>query len=112
MRRKRQIKRREAIKALSGLAAMPYVITGTALGGADKAPANERVTLGHIGVGARGLSQAKWFGPESQSVAVCDPFRSRRERAAAQLGAAPHLDLRELLVRDDIDAVIVSTVDH
>jgi hypothetical protein len=112
MRRKRQIRRREAIKALSGLAAMPYVITGTALGGADKAPANERVTLGHIGVGARGLSQAKWFGPESQSVAVCDPFRSRRERAAAQLGAEPYLDLRELLARDDIDAVIVSTVDH
>ena len=87
MRRNRQIRRREAIKALSGLVAMPYVITGTALGGADKAPANERVTLGHIGVGARGLSQAKWFGPESQSVAVCDPFRSRRARIASAASA-------------------------
>ena len=70
------------------LARVFHVITGAALGGPGKAPANERVTLGHIGVGARGLSQAKWFGPESQSVAVCDPFRSRRERAAPRPSAA------------------------
>jgi hypothetical protein len=111
----KRVSRRAFLGHLGGAAlcaAGPYVLTSGALGSGAKAPASERVTLGHIGVGARGLSQAGWFGPESQSVAVCDPFRSRREAAARQLDAKPYRDLRELVARDDLDAVIVSTVDH
>ena len=111
---KRMTRREFTRRAAAGVVAVPYAITSTALGGAGKAAASERVTLGHIGCGARGQATIGFFRalPDAQYVAVCDPYASRRGRMAKSLGAAPYSDLRELLARDDVDAVIVSTVDH
>jgi len=68
------ISRRTLLKGAT--VAAPYVITSTALGNADTPPANERVTLGHIGVGGRG-GIGQLFGhfqqcKLAQSVAVAD----------------------------------------
>jgi predicted dehydrogenase len=89
--------------------------------------ANDRLLIGHIGVGQRGTSELRNYFLKlegSRSVAVCDVFRDRREKAAQMTQSyykekgfsAPqcksYLDFEEILMRDDIDAVHITTVDH
>ncbi|MBM4094488.1 MAG: gfo/Idh/MocA family oxidoreductase, partial [Planctomycetes bacterium] len=109
--------RREVLKTgcvlAAGIAA-PTVITSTALGGAAKAAASERITVGHIGVGGRGRDL---FGgvrglADAQSVAVADCYEDRRTAMAAVCGGKAYKDFREMLERDDIDAVVIATADH
>jgi glucose-fructose oxidoreductase len=100
--------------AAAAAVASPYVITSAALGSAEKPPASERVTLGHIGVGGRGGDLLRGFlhCQGAQSVAVCDAYQDRREAAARLTGGKPYADFRDLLARKDIDAVVVATPDH
>jgi len=94
-----------------------------------KVPApSERVTVGHIGTGNMGGGHVQGFlrVKDAQIVAVCDPFRSRREEKAKLIdehytktrskgtykACALYNDFRDLLARDDIDAVVVATPDH
>ena len=117
--------RRRFLKGL-GTAAIsaPYLIPSTAIGADGNTPPSERVTMGFIGVGGRGTAELKAFllNRDVQVVAVCDPFLDRRE-AAKQLiedhyegdgsykGCTAYRDFRELLQRDDIDAVDITTQD-
>ena len=121
---KRRFSRRRFLRraaALGGLAAAPYVITSTALGGEGRPPASERVVTGYVGVGPRGLLNVReQLGcPEAQVVAVCDVWKHVREQAKAVVDAhyknndcRAYNDFRELLARDDVDAVGVATADH
>jgi len=108
--------------------AAPYVLTSSALGSAAKPPASERIAIGHIGVGNRGGGLLHYFLnlADCQCVAVCDPFKSRREAQAKRVdahyakgadtgshkGCSAYNDFRELVARDDIDAVVIATPDH
>ena len=119
-----RLSRRRFLKGAAAAVATPYVITSTALGQGDVPPASERVAIGHIGVGGQGTGLLGGFlnVPNSRSVAVCDPFKDRREGRAAQIDAhygqasgkacAAYRDFHELLARDDIDAVVIATTDH
>ena len=99
---------------LKGAAAAPYVITSAALGSQDTPPASERVLLGHIGVGNRGRALMRGFMrcQGAQCVAVSDAYKSRRDACAAMIEGKAYADFRELLAREDIDAVVVATQDH
>jgi GFO/IDH/MocA oxidoreductase family protein len=99
---------------LKGAAAAPYVITSAALGTQDTPPASERVLLGHIGVGNRGRALMRGFMrcQGAQCVAVSDAYKSRRDGCAAMIKGKAYADFRELLAREDIDAVVVATQDH
>jgi len=111
---KKQYTRRSILKGAAAAAWAPYVITSTALGNAEKPPASERVTLGHIGVGNRGRSLLRGFMrcKGVQSVAVSDAYHSRRETCAGWIKGKAYADFRELLAREDIDGVVIATPDH
>jgi len=83
---------------------------GTALG------ANDRIVLGIIGSGGRGRSLMQSFlkHPGAEFAAVCDVYDDYRDKGLKIAGdrAKGYLDHRELLDRDDVDAVIVATPDH
>jgi len=96
----------------------PAIVPSTVFG--ETAPSN-MVATGHIGVGGRGgglLREAAHY-KNVRVLGICDCFKSRREKHAAGLNkrygsdvCKPYRDLREMLARDDIDAVVIATPDH
>jgi predicted dehydrogenase len=85
--------------------------------------ANDRLFLGHIGIGNRGRGLLEIAGALKDShnveiIAVCDLWAANRERAAqanAKLyGRAPQAfaHLEDLLARKDVDGVLISTPEH
>ncbi|MDI6448292.1 Gfo/Idh/MocA family protein [Anaerobaca lacustris] len=82
---------------------------------------SERIAVGCIGVGRMGTDDMREaLGIAGvQVVAVCDVDSRRVENAKTlvearyqQQGCAAYADFRELLARDDIDAVQIATPDH
>ncbi len=100
------------------LLAVPYVVPGSVLGKDGGVAPSERIVLGGIGIGSRGGYDLGCFlhEPDVQFVAVCDVKANRRkavkELADAKYGnqdCATYVDMRELLARRDIDAVLIAT---
>jgi predicted dehydrogenase len=93
-----------------------------------KAAPSDRLTLGFIGMGKQSRGHLQWAlnHAEAQVVALCDVHDLRLNHAAVAVAkkygeaaksgsatpCATYRDFRELLARDDIDAVIISTPDH
>jgi predicted dehydrogenase len=120
--------RRGFIKVASSAAlAAPYIVASQPRNVRGQA-ANDRITLGVIGVGMQGRGHASSFAQLDgvQVVAVCDVEATRRDAARRRVeeryadrkksgsyqGCATYTDFRELLARDDIDAVVIATPDH
>src|SRR5918992_251726 len=86
--------------------------------------ANDRIVIGHIGVGGQGtahLREMKIHASENNiaQAATCDVWRKRIDGSKAEIeknnaGAKveAYNDYRKLLERKDIDAVVVATIDH
>ena len=120
------ISRRKFVKKTARITAaavaFPYVIPSAAIGNAGAVPPSNRITLGMIGVGDHGTgTNLRGFLEQSDArvLAVCDVDKNRRERARNIVNdkydnrdCDSCNDFRELLGRDDIDAVMVSTPDH
>lgn len=120
---KRRIFLRNSAVASAGTLLAPTILTSCS----NWKGANSRVNIAHIGVGSRGSSTTKfYFLPQqgSRSIAVCDPFKNRRENFAKTIEAHyasefnesltcnPYLEFEEILERKDIDAVHISTGDY
>lgn len=98
--------------------AVPQIIPGTALGRNGVVAPSERIVMGGIGIGRRGTYDLGCFLGESdvQFRAICDVKHSARSAAKGRIDKKygnkdcdTHRDLRELLARDDIDAVLIAT---
>ena len=111
-RNHRHLTRRALLGGAAAAAAAPYIITSSALGDAKKKAASERVTFAVIGLGDRGPGHCGMGGGAGQLVAVCDTWKDRREKVAAQRKVRGYADFREVLARDDIDAVVLTVPDH
>jgi hypothetical protein len=101
--------------------AMPWLIPSRALGRDGAVAPSERITLGAIGIGPRGnaVLHGMLAEPDVQFVAICDVRVDRRESVKAMADrhygntdCAMYRDLRELLARPDIDAVLIATGDR
>ncbi len=78
---------------------------------------NDTIRMGLIGCGGQGTGDMRWASQHKgvKCVAVCDVDRDRRNKAAQTFNVdekAKYNDFRELLARDDVDAVVIGTPDH
>ena len=125
MKKNKNIDRRKFIKTASAMAAgaigFPYIVSASALGKAGTVAPSNRIVMGAIGVGEQGNGVLGNFLNQSdaQVVTVCDVDKGRRDRTVQHVdkhyqkkGCAAYNDFRELLARDDIDAVLIATPDH
>src|SRR6516164_3146466 len=90
---------------LAGTLAVPSSVLG----------ANDRVRMGIIGAGDRGLELVRWAiaTPGVEFAAFCDVYTKRLEIAKKVVPtAATYMDHRRLLDDKSIDAVIVATPQH
>lgn len=116
---RRQVLR--ASLAAGAAVAAPRVVPGSALGVGGRPVPSERIVLAHIGMGWFGTVDLKTFlgSQHVQNVAVCD-VDAAKATAAKELVDAHYghhdcriyRDFREMLDRDDIDAVSIATPDH
>jgi predicted dehydrogenase len=77
--------------------------------------ANERIVVGVIGCGGRGTGLGKTFHtqPDARTAYVCDPDRTRAERAREAAGADQAVaDMRVILDDKAVDAVVIASCDH
>ncbi len=122
------ISRRDLLRTSAAVGAglaLPTIVPSSVFGA--EAP-SERITLGCIGVGRMGtgdLGEALGF-KQVQVVAVCDLDSRRAQLAQKRIestyakrspggdykGCATYGDFRELVARNDIDAVQIATPDH
>ncbi len=108
----------------AGAFAVPTIVPSSVFG--KNAPSN-KVHLASIGVGGQGsgLMRNASYNEKAVMMGVCDCFASRRQNALNSIKdiytktgrekefcAKGHADFRELLAREDIDAVIIATPDH
>lgn len=125
MLQKKNINRRQFLKcsAFAGASAvsLPYFVRSSALGKAGNVAASNRIVIGCIGVGSKGISNMKAFlnKEEVQVVAVCDVDKNQRDKAKQIVDdkyqnsdCKAYLDFREVIEREDIDALSLALPDH
>lgn len=105
------MERRQFIKGILGTAAIASASSAQRVLGA-----NERVNIGLIGCGTRGMAVARLMRevPNVAFVAVCDVYEPNAAKAKTWAGGdcQAYGDFRKVLDRKDVDAVLVATPDH
>ena len=91
-------------------------LAGARLTAAARPAANDRITVGMIGCGARAheLMQSIMQHPQVEIVGVVDAYKGRVERALERTGgkAKVYKTHQDLLANSAIDAVVIATPDH
>lgn len=113
--------RREVLKSVGAAAvglSFPVIVPSSVFGAG--APSN-RIAMACIGLGIQGTGNMRAFlgNPEVRVAAVCDVHQTQLQKGK-QIGdkwyensdCAAFKDFREIMVREDIDAVQITTPDH
>ena len=127
----RPLTRRQFLRTSASALAVPHVISPSSMGLAGTVAPSERITIGMIGLGRQTIAYNLPFflsQPDAQVVALCDVDRYRLDlndqreivlygrKRTWQHGhlanCTRYTDFRELLARDDVDAVMITTPDH
>jgi predicted dehydrogenase len=114
----KSLSRRSFLGGVGAALTAPYIMPSSVFG-AD-AP-SKRITIGVVGTGgqAGGLTENAIRHKNTRIVALCDVDSKRLAEAKGLVDqyyenedCTAYSDYRELIARDDIDAVIVATPDH
>ena len=109
---------KQAAGGVAAAIAAPYVVPASARGADGTVSPSERIVMGAIGIGGRGgyVMGAFMRNADVQMTVVCDVRGDRRNRAKGSVDkhygnsdCGTYIDFRELLARDDIDAVMIAT---
>ena len=121
MSRSQVTSRRRFLRQAGAAATAAAFVPATALGRDGATAAGERITLGVIGIGPRctyDLKAMLGFN-DVQCLAIADVQASRREAGKTLVDehygnkdCEVYSDFRELLGRDDVDAVLIATGDR
>src|SRR5579859_5535888 len=112
--------RRRFLKVAGSAAVLPTVLRGYAQQTSTTTP-NNRINVGVIGMGWQGPGNTENLLtlPDCQVVAACDIDADHLQAAIKKINDAygnedckGYHDYRELLARDDIDAVMIAVPDH
>lgn len=117
--------RRSFLKSTLAVASLPQIVLPSTLG-RGATPPSERITIGFIGAGkmARGYHMGTLLKfDDVQALAVCEVDLTRRDSGREKVNAAyagrgvkkgcdTYNHYRDVLAREDIDAVVIATPDH
>ena len=117
------INRRTFIEKSAAALAGSAILPGTALSYKRIVGANDRIALGHIGIGSRGsdldlIASKLQTSHKVEMIAVCDLWTFNRDKAVATnttyYGRTPQAvqHPEELLVMKEVDGVLISTPEH
>lgn len=114
--------------AVAGAFSAPMIIPSSALGADGHIAPSNRITVGQIGLGRMGVGHVRHLAYNSsvELLALCEVDRTRlddgkkaledlyakRIESGTYRGGDYYNDYREMLARDDIDAVMIVTPDH
>jgi predicted dehydrogenase len=112
----------KTVGTAGAILATPYIMPSTVLGHSGAVPPSDKITVGLIGTGSHGISwnlRAYLEQPDAQVVAVCDVDGNNMAEAKKKVDekygntdCATTKDFRDILARDDVDVVMISTPDH
>lgn len=116
------INRREFLEK-SAAAVAAGAVTNTALSYSRILGANDRISLGHVGIGNRGrdldlIASNLKSSHNVEMTVVCDLWKVNRDKAVANntgyYGRAPQAVqyVDELIARKEVDAILISTPEH
>ena len=116
-----RISRRQFIATTAAAIAAPTFIPASALGKAGRPAPSERIVIGIVGWGMMGPGNTHGLMAEKdcQVVAACDLDKRPLKQAVdavnkhyANTDCKSYHDYREMMARDDIDAVMLAVPDH
>jgi predicted dehydrogenase len=123
--KKTKVSRRHFLRGAAGVSigavGFPYLVSSAALGADGAVAASERITMGCVGVGSQGTGNMRAFLSKkmAQVIAVCDVDQGHRDGAKrivdqryGNSDCRTYADFREMIARDDIDALSLATPDH
>ena len=99
----------------------PYIVPSSVLGAAGNVAASNRIVMACIGMGGKGTNNMEAFlsNKEVRVVAVCDVDKKKRDKARNIVDdkyqnnhCKAYLDFREVIERQDIDALSLALPDH
>src|SRR5216117_272409 len=117
----RGISRRRFIATTAAAVAAPTIIPASALGKDDQPAPSERIVVGIVGWGMMGPENTNALMAEKdcQVVAACDLDKRPLQQAVGEINkhygntdCKSYHDYREMMARDDIDAVMLAVPDH
>lgn len=122
MNRRQFLKRMGQGAVTAGAAwGFPTIVSAAAAGVGDRPSPSNRIAMAVLGIGWMGGANLDAFlnRDDVQVLAACDIFQPHLENGANKInakygdgGCSTYTDFRELLQRDDLDAICISLPDH